>query len=181
MKHLAAVLAAAAAVALAPSAHAQTSGSLGLGVGVVKPKDIDSTVWFTGTLRLPLSANLALEPEIGYWKKTAEEGAAKASLEDLHFGGSALLVFPSERVEIFVGGGAGAHRLKGKLGVFGVGIDRTETKLGLHILGGIDIRASDSLTVFGAARWERIRLGDEDDGDDDLDTTKFYGGLRFRL
>jgi hypothetical protein len=163
---------------VAADARAQSS-SLGIGAGVATPKDQDSTWWVTGNVRLPLGSILALEPEIGYWKRTDTVAGLDVSTEDLQFGGNLLFIIPADRVQLFAGGGAGGHRLKGQIGIGGARITDSETKFGLHILGGLDIKVSSGVSLFGAARYEWIHLNDE--RTDDLKVTKFYGGFRFGL
>jgi len=167
-------------------AAAQDEGAgLGLGAGAVRPdvgsESLRSTAWFTGNLRLKVSRYVAVEPEAGYWKRTETVAGVELSLEDLNFGGSALIIIPADRVEIWGGAGGGGHRLKGTLAP-GLGLSASEsrTKFGWHLLGGIDIKLSDHAAVFGAGRYDRIK-GDAAQDERDLDLTKLYGGLRLIL
>src|SRR5262249_53935489 len=129
---------------------------------------------------LRISGFLALEPEVGYWKKTETFLGVESSLEDLSFGGSALIIIPASRIELWGGGGAGGHRIKGKLAGFGTSVSESQTKFGWHFLGGIDLKLSDHAAIFGAGRYDRVK-GDATAGEPDLDETKFYAGLRLVL
>ncbi len=185
MKRL--ILAGAALLALAALPARSTTAddtSLGLGIGRVKPEvessSLGNATWYTGNLRLKVSRYLALEPEVGYWKRTETVLGVESSLEDLNFGGSGLLILPTSRVELWAGAGAGGHRIKGKLAGFGASVSETQTKFGWHVLGGIDLKLSDHAAVFGAGRYDKIK-GDESKSESDLDETKFYAGLRLVL
>ena len=155
------------------------NGSLGLGVGVVKTEVVPDSVYLTGNFRLPLVSYLVLEPEVGYWKKDYNVAGLVVSAEDLTYGGNALLVIPVHPISIWGGAGLGAHRFKGSLGVPGlVTVSDTETKLGVHLLGGLDISLSPKLAVFGAGRYDIVHT---DINGDNIHETKFYGGLRLSL
>jgi hypothetical protein len=144
--------------------------SLGLGAGVVKIEDVDqSKLWVTGNVRLGLGDRFALEPEVGWYGEDEEFFGTTISVDVINFGGSALILFPLERVDLFLGGGAGGHMFR----LSGGGESTSETELGLHALGGLDLPVSDSIKLFGAARYEIIQHEDEN-----TKQWKFYGGIR---
>ncbi|HKC13548.1 MAG TPA: hypothetical protein VKI41_16100 [Vicinamibacteria bacterium] len=152
--------------------------SIAAGVGTVEPTNVNSTLWITGSVRFPLGRFFAIEPEIGYWSRSAEIFAVQASLSDLNFGATALIVVPIDPIRIFFGAGACAHRIEGRLGVAGLGsASDSTTKGGYQVLGGIELKVGRSLSLFGAARYDGVKL----DNGANLDQTKFYGGLRLRL
>lgn len=179
MKCAVMLLAIVSAVGLASApVQAGEQGSLGIGIGIVKPKDIDSTLWFTANFRIKVTNHLVIEPEAGIWKKTEKAFGVEASLQDLSFGGNVLLVSGGDPLKIWGGGGLGAHLIKGTLGIGGLGsASETETKLGIHLLGGVDYKVSNTLDLYGAGRYDIVDLGD----DDNLNELKFYGGLRFKF
>jgi len=162
----------AATVALAQSARAD-GGGFGLGVGIVKFSDSDdsddSPLWLTTNLRMKLNANFAIEPEGGWYRQS--EGSFHTDV--FNFGGNALLILPSEKFDVFVGGGLGGHYFR----FSGAGSSAAETYLGYHALGGIEVKATDSLNFFGAVRYEIVDAGG--DSDDQLKAWKIYGGIRF--
>jgi opacity protein-like surface antigen len=164
----------AAALLSTPLAHAQEQASLGLGVGLVKPSDVDSTFWVTANYRFRLGDRLWLEPEAGYWKKGDDVPGVDVSIEDLNFGLNAILAMPSGGLEPWIGAGLGLHLVKGVVGVDGVGFDfdETETKLGLHLLGGLDFGLTDAFDLFAALRYDIVS---------DLNQFKAYGGLRYKF
>ena len=149
-----------------PAAHAQDQASLGFGLGIVKPSDIDSTLFVTANYRFRIGDRLMLEPEVGYWKK----GEDPFKVDDLNLGVSAILRFPDRSLTPWVGGGLGLHMIDG------VAAD-TETKLGFQVLGGLDYRLTDVLDLFGSARYDLVGL----EGEGDLNQFKVYGGLRYRF
>jgi hypothetical protein len=158
------------AVATAATAMAD-DGGFGLGAGIVHVKDADSSqLWLTANLRWMLADNLALEPEIGWYRVTPVAG------EDDHTdvfngGGSLLFIIPSEKASIFAGAGLGAHMFRSS----GGGVSSTDTKLGYHGLAGVDLKASRGISLFGAVRYEIIPIDPES-----IKQFKVYGGLRFR-
>ena len=163
-------------LALAAPLQAQSS-SLGLGVGVVTPEGLDSSMWYTANLRLPLGSYLAIEPEVGYFKLSEEPSDPATTFEDLNYGANLLFVLPGDSLELFAGAGISAHRLKGGLGLAGVGggAEESETRIGVQLLAGLELYLGESLGVFGAVRRDRLR---ETDLALEYTETKFYAGLR---
>ncbi len=156
--------------------------SIGVGLGYVKAKSVDSTLMFIGDFRFAAGRNFALAPEVSYWKKSVTIQAVTASVKDLQFGVNALLLaHPSRDVELFIGGGGGVHDLSGELAVASLSaLSNTTTKGGLDVLGGVDLKAGDSLRFFLTARYDWV-LGLSGADGRRLDQTKFYGGFRLRF
>ncbi|MBN2370285.1 MAG: outer membrane beta-barrel protein [Vicinamibacteria bacterium] len=153
--------------------NAGAEGGLGLGAGIVKFQDCEGCVtplWLTANLRVKVNRNFAFEPEAGWYRH--KEG--DASTNAFNFGGSALIIVPSEQVDLFGGGGAGAHMFRLSYG----GSSETTTKFGFHFLGGVDLKVADSMSLFGAIRYEIIDYEGFGFEDDTLKQWKFYGGLR---
>jgi hypothetical protein len=160
-----------AAFAVRP-AHA---GGLGVGAGVVDVEGArDSSLFLTGNIRFRLLGPVNLEPEVGYWKQTQDGVAAQTRSEDLSLGVNGLLVAPLHPLQVFAGAGLGAHFVDRSAGIGGVVGESSDTRTGVHLLAGLDFKASDTLNLFGAAR--RDTFGDEPD--QEPAQTKFYGGLR---
>ena len=162
----------AAILLAAPLARAQEQASLGLGAGLVKPSDVDSTFWVTGNYRFRIGDRLWLEPEAGYWEKGDDVPGVEASIEDLNVGLNAILSVPSGEIEPWVGAGLGLHLVKGVIGVGDVDIDDTETKLGVHLLAGLDFGLNETFDLFAALRYDIVS---------DLSQFKAYGGLRYKF
>ncbi|HEY7510398.1 MAG TPA: outer membrane beta-barrel protein [Vicinamibacteria bacterium] len=176
-RHLIPTLALAVLLA-APLAHAQEQASLSLGAGYVAPNDVDSTFWVTANYRFRLGDRLLLEPEVGYWEKGDDVPGVDVSIEDLNFGLNAILPLGSARdtgLSPWVGAGLGLHRLKGVVDLDDDdddAFDETETKLGIHLLGGFDYGLTDTLALYAAARFDIVS---------DLNQFKVYGGVRYRF
>jgi hypothetical protein len=166
-------LAALCLFAAVPAASAQEQGSLSL--GLVKPEDIDSTLWVTANYRFKLGRRVVLEPEAGIWKQTFEADPLGASLRDLNFGANLLYVSPRRDTQLWGGAGLGAHLIKG---FGGLGSEsESDTRLGLHLLGGLDHRLADEWDVYGALRYDVVTL----EGDQSLHQFKLYAGVRYRF
>ena len=151
--------------------------SIGLGAGIVDLEQDDKTPLFlTANFRVRLFGPITLEPEVGYWKRTEQVAAGELSFEDFSVGANALLVIPGSKLEFFAGVGLGAHFLDRTAGIAGIIRDANDTDVAVHLLGGLDLKVSSSVSLFAAARHDSF--GDDTDA---RDQTKFYGGLRFRF
>lgn len=151
--------------------------SVGAGAGIVKlEKDDQSSLYLTANVRFPLLGPIHLEPEVGYWKRTQQVPAGELKYEDFSLGANALLVVPGARFELFGGAGIGAHFLDRSAGIAQIIRDAKTTDTAIHVLGGIDVRLSGPLVVFGVARKDVFG-----DGSDERDQTKFYAGLRLKF
>ena len=167
-----------------PLAVAQ-SLDIGVGAGVSKTQDdantinLTNTLYLTGNLRLG-GGKLVLEPEIGYWSKSLSIGGLNVSASDLNYGANLLLVIPAGgSSDLFGGIGGGAHTLKGTFQIPGLATaTNSETKFGWDYLVGLEIKVGKSAKIFGAFRKDSVHT---DVMNDNLQETKFYGGLRFHL
>jgi opacity protein-like surface antigen len=170
-------LAALVLLAAAPL-QAQDQGSLSLGLGIVKPEDIDSTLYVTANYRFKLTGSLVLEPEVGIWEKSEGEGDVEISLRDLNFGANLLYVSDMKKTKLWGGAGLGAHLIKGTLGIGGLGSEsESDTRLGLHLLGGVDYEMGKTVDLYGAVRYDLVSL----EGDANLNQAKLYAGVRYRF
>lgn len=153
------------------TAQADGSVAVGLGAGVVMPEDSDeSPLWLTANLRFAVSDNFFLEPEAGWYRESESLLGVEVNMDAINLGGSALFLIPTEKVDVFAGGGAGAHIFN----FSGGGSSDSHTELGFHVLGGLDLKVSETLKLFGAARYEIVQFEGED-----LKQWKFYAGVRF--
>ena len=147
--------------------------TVGLGVGFVKPSDVDGTIWFTGNAQFKVAKDIVVEPEIGFWKKTASfPGVVDVSVRDLDIGANALYTTVRKSLNISVGAGLGAHLLKGEVGVLGLTDSDSSTKIGFHILAGLVFGQPKSMHFFANARYDLVS---------DINQFKVYGGVRFKL
>lgn len=153
---------------------------LGFGVGLVD-LDAGTEPYFSAGLRVRLGGGDRydrdqggivgyLEPEIGYW-----EGDNNTS--DLLLGVNLIGVVPFTRVDYHFGVGAGVHFLDtADIGAGGVVIaDDSEEKLGLNGQFGIDLKVTETASVFGTGRFDLVE-GTEDDLQE-----KLYIGVRFHF
>ncbi len=154
------------------SAWAQDK-TFGLGVGFVKPSDVDGTVWFTANAQYKVAKDILVEPELGFWKKTASFGnLLDVSIRDLDLGANALYTTTRKSLNISVGAGLGAHLLKGAVGVLGFTDSDSSTKIGVHFLAGVVLGHAKSAHFFANARYDVVS---------NLNQFKLYGGVRFKL
>ena len=157
-----------------PGARAQEQAALSLGAGLVDPEDVGSSFWITANYRFRIADHLLLEPEVGYWKKGEDVFGGDVSLEDLQFGLNAIYMLGrGTGIRPWAGAGLGLHLLKGVVGFDDSGdFDDTESKLGIHLLGGADFVMSDAAALYAAARFDIVS---------DLNQFKLYGGVRYRF
>jgi hypothetical protein len=172
-RHLATTLL--AAILFAPLTYAQEQASLALGAGLVKPRNVDSTFWVTANYRFRIADRFWLEPEVGYWEKSDDIPGFDVSVEDLNFGVNGILEFGtsgSGALQPWVGAGLGLHRVKGVADVGEAELGETQSKLGLHLLGGADFGLTETFDLFAALRYDIVP---------DRSQFKAYGGLRFKF
>lgn len=172
------------AVALMAPGRAARAGetSLGLEVGYVKPKGLESALFFAGDFRFHLGKSFALAPNLSFWKKSPTIVGVTFSVGDFQFGVNALGVIHAGRsVELYAGAGGGFHHVTGDLAIRGgQALSGSITKPGLDVLGGVDFRAGRSLSFFMTARYDWV-LDLEGQDPERLDQTKFSGGFRVRF
>ncbi len=131
-------------VSLAVSgAMAQKLGFNGIGgrLSYVDAEGVDGTIGFGAHANLGnIIENLTLYPSIEYWTK----GEGVVDFSSFSINGDARYYIPtSGSVNVFAGGGLALLFNKVSVGTF----DDSETKLGLDLLGGIDIPVSDNLSA----------------------------------
>lgn len=156
--------------------------SLGLGFGLVDP-DADVEPYYSAGLRIRLGRHDRdrnrsstggirgyLEPEVAYWSND--------TTSDLLVGVNLIGLVPFERVDYHFGVGVGYHffdqddAFDPDTGEFG---DLSDERLGMNAQFGIDIRMTESVAVFGTARFDLV-----EDSDDEVQD-KVFIGLRFNF
>ncbi len=153
---------------------------LGAGAGQVAPEGVNDTVCVAGEVRLGLGRHFALQPDLGYWKRTETTAGVSVSASDFSFGATALVLLPARPVLFFAGGGPSIHRLAGDVGYYGFSVSSdTATRVGIGVLGGLDVEISRSVAFFVAARYDWVSL--ETDNPDSVNQRRLYGGFRLRL
>ena len=161
---------------------------IGAGVGIaVVGDDIGGTFYLAGLFRYFVAENIAVEGEIGYWRKSYTvqifdpfEGTIKGEIpaRDVTIGVNLLYTLPTKRVnfDVFAGIGAGINFQKVSASVQGMGFDAeivsvSETDASLRLLGGIQAPMGQNTTVFTIIRYDISGPG----------VFKLYGGFRFGL
>lgn len=162
--------------------------ALALAVGLVEPANQTET-YYTAQLRIRVgrgdedddrgggrgrqdrSIQGYIEPEIGYWKSTADNVSGSDTLVGVNLVGA----FPFAAAESFLGVGVGAHFVDSSLLENRSNVEGSETKLGVNAQFGLDLRLTRSLSVFGTGRFDLVQ------GAADNVQSKVYLGLRARL
>ena len=153
---------------------------LGAGAGQVKPQGVNATVGVAGELRLELGRHFALQPDLGFWKRTETVSGVSVSASDFSFGATALVLLRARPVLFFAGAGPSIHRIGGDVGYYGFSVSSDSlTRVGLAVLGGLDVEVSRSVAFFVAARYDWVSL--ETESPDSIDQRRLYGGFRLRL
>ena len=153
---------------------------LGVGAGQVKAEGVNAAVALGGELRLELGKHFALQPDIGYWQRTETVSGVSVKASDFSFGVTALVLLPAGSVRFFVGAGPSVHSIGGDVDYYGFSVASDSlTRLGVGVLGGVDVGISRTAAFFMAARYDWISL--ETDDPDSIDERRIYGGFRLRL
>ena len=177
-RHLLTGFSLALVVLFSSSARAQDQASLSLGAGYVDPENSDgSALWVTANYRFRIANRLLLEPEVGYWEKDGDLPTFDVSVEDLNFGINALYALADSDAGLvpWAGAGVGLHLVKGVADFDEDGDDDaggTDTRFGIHLLGGADFVLTDTFALYAAARYDFVS---------DLNQFKVYGGVRYRF
>jgi hypothetical protein len=141
---------------------------------------VNATVNLAGELRFELGRHLALQPDLGYWKRTETVAGVSVSASDFSFGATALVLLSSRPVRFFAGAGPSIHYIGGDVEYYGLSVSSGSlTRVGLGVLGGLDVEISRSVVFFVAARYDWVSL--ETESPDSIDQRRIYGGFRLRL
>jgi|CXWL01.1.fsa_nt_gi hypothetical protein len=168
--------------------------ALGLGVGVVDPEGAGE-LYYTANLRIRIldgdddeveradgawrydqthEIQAYLEPEIGYWQESSDT----IDQSDLSVGINAIGVVPGQVVDYFFGVGAAVHFYDTQIDSTNPQVpstDESDTHLGGNFQIGLDIQLGDTVSAFGAGRFDLI------EGLDDTIQGKVYLGMRFKF
>ncbi len=166
-------------VCIPQGVQAETDIGIGAGVNFTGDGDLGTTYYVTANLRWQPHPHFAMEPEVGFWSKTATTSfcflvchTETVDFRDLNLGVNVYYVFRSGKVQWSVGGGPSVHFIQGVIGFFGAGSGE-ETSVGVQVLGGFDFPLTDRSKFFVTTRLDYI---DAFNGQ-----VKIYGGIRFRL
>jgi hypothetical protein len=162
--------------------------ALGIGAGFVEPSgDVEN--YFMASLRIRTSGRGShdgsdngsrgrdprgegmtgyIEPEFGYWEASGDNGSGSDTL----LGVNLIGVVPLGSVDTFFGVGVGAHFIDAALLEDDPSLDGSDTKLGGNAQFGLDLYITDSLSAFGAGRFDLVQ------GAKDSVQSKVYLGLR---
>ena len=131
--------------------------AVAVGAGVVGPRtgqSLGRETWWTGSLRFPLMESFFLQIEGGYWKRPPFEGESGDTFKDWQWGGTFLFSYPAGPALFYTGVGGAWHRLSGTLPGLELSPNvGTQSRLGVHFVGGMELRLQDHVAVFGAARY----------------------------
>jgi hypothetical protein len=162
-----AALALALAFLAAPAAHAQRTaqrpeesfGFRGIGAraGLVDPEGASSTITFGVHADLgEFIPNLRITPLVEYWSV----GVSGFDRSDLLLAANVDWEFPlvGPKVTPYAGGGLGVHRLRAdRPSPFS---DYSNTRLGLHVQGGLRDEVMPNLSLFGELRFTFVEQAD---------------------
>lgn len=169
------------------SGRGRENFALAVGVGLA---DVDSVAetYLTAALRIKVSGRQEeddhdwrgrppesgvrgyLEPEVGYWKASGNNGTGS----DLLLGVNLIGVVPVGAVDTFIGAGAAAHRLDAELLNNPTSAGK-QTKLGVNAQFGLDVYLTRALSLFGVGRFDLVQ------GARKSTQGKAYLGLRARF
>jgi hypothetical protein len=152
----------------------------GVGMGQVKPEGVNATLCFEGELRVEFGRHFALQPNLGYWKRSEKVSNISVTARDFSFGFTALGLLPVPPVRFFGGAGPFVHDISGDVASFGYSVSSDSlTRIGFTALGGIDVHISRSFVFFFTARYDWVPLGDV--VPDSMNQRRIYGGFRLGL
>ena len=131
-------------------------------------------------LRIEFGRHFAIQPDLGYWKRTETVSGIAVSASDFSFGVTALGLLPLRPVRFFAGAGPSVHHISGNVDSFGLSVASDSlTRIGIAALGGLDVHISRSFVFFVAARYDWVPLEDADA--DNMNQRRLYGGFRLEL
>jgi hypothetical protein len=159
--------------------------AFGAGIGLVEPLNEVET-YFMAALRIRAGSGDSesrsqaggdagvtgyIEPEVGYWEASGD----RAEGSDLLVGVNLIGVVPLGSVDSFFGVGAGVHFVDTSLLENDPSLTGSETKFGANAQFGLDLYINDTLSAFGAGRFDLVQ------GSEDKVQSKVYLGVRARF
>jgi opacity protein-like surface antigen len=116
-----------------------------------------------------------VEAEVGYWKESELSPELSPFESDLTVGVNAIAVYPTRHVDMFFGGGVGAHFLSESASVAAEESQGNQTKFGTNIQFGIDLNFTEPVAIFALGRYDILQ-------GDILDfQSKILVGLRYKF
>ncbi|HSS76286.1 MAG TPA: hypothetical protein VLV54_06030 [Thermoanaerobaculia bacterium] len=166
--------------------HKRERFALSVGAGLVEPSGGAET-YYTAALRIRVGGRDEdssrrhatgdegvlgyLEPEVGYWKASGDNGTGSDTL----FGLNLIGVVPFGSVDSFFGVGAALHSIDKSLLEGDRTLSGTESKFGANAQFGIDIYIASKVSAFGAGRFDLVQ------GAQNRVQSKVYLGVRARF
>jgi len=152
---------------------------VGAFAGYIKPENIDGTIGFGAVVDMgTLVPMLGLELEGLYWSKSKGPSDSEWRWRDITLSAHVKYRFPmpTSPVKPYAGGGIGAHFVKAEhewthLDQTHTASD-TDTKFGLHLLGGGEYEATPQVNVFAEVRFSLVS---------DFNQFSIFGGAKFKL
>jgi opacity protein-like surface antigen len=135
---------------------------IGIKLGFVDPEGVDSVIGLGALVDLGMiTPSIMLEGNVDYWSKsegTSSATSIKVSFRDLIIGGTAKYMFKSSNPKFrpFASGGLAFHLFKAAVessSPFFVNSDNSETKLGIHLGGGLFYNLSPQLDLLADGRY----------------------------
>ncbi len=153
------------------------AGLLGIGIGVADPTAPGTPGGFLATagFRYSLTPWFAVEPEVGYWERSARTDVLVSDVfSDFNVGLQGLLIVPIGRtLGLYAGAGVDVHVLTGEFRVVGFPTaEETRTRAGFHVLGGTEVRLARDVRLFVTGRYDVVP---------GLRQVRGFFGTRFRL
>jgi opacity protein-like surface antigen len=137
-------------------------------------------VVLSAELRLGLSRHFALQPDIGYWKRSETSAGVEVSASNFNFGVTALWLLPTEHVLIFLGAGPSVNNIGGDVDYYQLSVASDSlTRIGVGAIAGLDVKITRSVAFFAAFRYDWVSL--ETSNPDSLNQRRVYGGFRLGL
>jgi opacity protein-like surface antigen len=139
----------------------------GARLGLVDPEGASSTITYGLHMNLgEFVPNLRITPLVEYWSV----GISGADVSDFVLATNLDYAFPlvGPKVTPYAGGGVGIHWLKFDSPL----LDEKDTKLGLHVQGGIRDQVMPNLSLFGELRFTFV---------EDADNWKLLGGFTYNF
>jgi len=155
-------------------------GLMGIGakLGFVDPEGAGSVIGFGALVDLgTITPDIMLEGNLDYWSDSESGGGVEVSFRDLIIGGTAKYMFKSSNPNFrpFAGGGIAFHFFKAAIDFAGTtqaDSDNSETKLGIHVGGGLFYTLSPQLDLIADGRYSIVS---------DASQLAIQGGVVYKL
>lgn len=137
-----------------------------LRLGYVMPEDpIESTIGFGGGLNMGnITDDIGLEIVLFYWSKSYDVGIVEWKYSDFAIKVHGKYFFPQETFTPYVGGGLGFHMYSFEWEQPASAywpaftFDDSETKIGIHLLGGIEYPFNEKMSGIAEIEYDLADL-----------------------